>query len=172
MGLAVDWSGPDAREALLQCLRAYHLANAKAVQRDAGAWIETPTEAPHVMQAAVVVEDLPPKDKPGHLLTLRDLFELWKLKPARRGGKLAPKTIARGLEVVQAFEEACGNPRLSTVTRQHALQLHDYYRTKGLAPKSVKDRLDWVGTLFRFEADEQDRLSGNPWPRVKAEGLL
>lgn len=170
LGLAVDWSGPDAREALLECLRAYHQANAEVVQRDAGAWIETPVQAPPVVQVAAEAEDLSPQDKPGHLLTLRDLFELWKLKPARRGGKLALKTIARGLEVVQAFEKACGNPRLIAVTRQHALQLRDYYRAKGIAPKTVKDRLDWVGTLFRFESDEQDRLSGNPWPRLKVEG--
>lgn len=175
VGLGLEVSAFDPLRPLLarELVKARLRAIQARQQRHAGNLVDTP-ELPTLEALEGVqdqsVEELHPKDKPGHLLKLRDLFELWKLKPAKRGGKLAPKTVARGLEVVEAFEEACGNPRLVTVTRQHALQLRDYYLAKGLSAKSAKDRVDWVGTLLRFEADEQDRLRGNPWPRVKVEG--
>jgi hypothetical protein len=64
--------------------------------------------------------------------------------------------------------EPSSNP--VTVTRQHAQQLREFYLAKGLHPTSVKDRVDWVRSMLNYEVEEIQRLSVNPWPRLKVEG--
>ena len=135
--------------------------------RDEGEVVETPVPLP--LPASLSGPDpstLPPAEKPAHALRLRDVYELWKSKSKAP----AAKTANRALEVVNAFEEACGNPALVNVTRQDAQTLREFYLAKGLHPVTVKDRVDWVRVLLNYEVEEHGRLTTNPWPRVKVEG--
>lgn len=166
LGLAVDWSGPDAREALLECLRAYHQANAEVVQRDAGAWIETPVQAPPVVQVPAGAEDLPPQDKPAEALRLRDVFQLW----SNKAKKPAAKSVDVAARVVSAFEEVCGDPPLAQLTRKHGLQLRDHFLASGLSPRTTRDRIGWVTTLLRYEMAEGQRITADPWASIRIEG--
>lgn len=166
LGLAVDWSGPDAREALLECLRAYHQANAEVVQRDAGAWIETPVQAPPVVQVPAGAEDLPPQDKPAEVLRLRDVFQLWSTK-ARRP---VLKTIETVENLVSIFEQVCGDPPLVQLTRRHGLQMRDHLIGIGQAPSTALNNINWISTLIRFEMAEGQRITANPWASIRVEG--
>jgi len=177
---AEDWLGtyglvlPQDQAERRRVLYTFATAMAKARKgqklRDEGEPVETPPVPALPASLVHAATDCSPADKPADLLMLRDVFELWRLKKAKGGGNLAAKTVARGEEVLEAFEEACGNPRLVSVTRQHAQQLREYYLAKGLHPRSVKDRVDWVRAMLNYEVEEFQRLPVNPWPRLNVEG--
>ena len=175
MALGMEVSAIDPLRPMLA--RELVKARLKAIQarqqRHKGELVDTPPE-PRIdaLEAAVgaAADELPPADKPAHLLKLRDVFELWKLKRGKTGGPLSSKTVDRGREVVQAFEEACGNPPVASLTRHHAHQLRDHLLAKGLEPGTAKDRVDWVRSMLNYEVEEHGRLKTNPWPTVKVEG--
>lgn len=73
LGYLVDWTTPEGRECLRECLRAHAGATGAAAQRDAGAVVDTPP-------AGAIVA--PPAPRKGH--SFRNLFEEWhRLKPDR-----------------------------------------------------------------------------------------
>lgn len=96
MGLAVDWTSPEARAGLLDCLKAYTQACAEAVRRDAGEVVDTPPPAPPPQdhQKAPQSEAATPVALPqGH--SIRDAYEAWeKLKPGRPAKTLATYSAA------------------------------------------------------------------------------
>lgn len=102
--------------------------------------------------------DLAPADKPAHLLTLRDVFELWKAKTETPSAK----SIDTALRVVEAFEEVTGNPPLQRLTWKEGLKLRDHFLTQGMAPRTTKDRIGWVSTLIRYEMSEGRRIQADP----------
>ncbi|MBV8379577.1 MAG: hypothetical protein JO369_02275, partial [Paucibacter sp.] len=118
---AEDWLGshgldlPPDPVARRRMLYVFATAMAKARkgqrQRDEGEVVDTPAtvELPPSLSGSYSAT-LPPSEKPASVLRLRDVYELWKQKPAKNGGPLALKTVRRGLEIVEAFEEACGDP--------------------------------------------------------------
>jgi integrase len=167
-GLTLPPSGTERRRVLYAFAQGMGKAQASRNLRDAGEPVETPPELP--LPAVLAEASGNPKEKPAHQLTLRDVFDAWKLKPGRSGKPLALKTVQRGLEVVEAFEQACGNPPVTTLTRSHAQGLRDHLLAKGLEPATAKDRVDWVRSMLNYEVEETGRLTVNPWPKVKVEG--
>ncbi len=167
-GLTLPPQGPERRRVLYAYAQGMGRAEADVQRRDEGAAVDTPPEAP--LPASLVDQTGNPAGKPAHLLTLRDVFDAWKLKRGRSGKPLVTKTINRGLEVVEAFEEACGNPPVMTLNRSHAHRLRDFYLAKGREPATAKDRVEWVRSMLNYEVEEQGRLTVNPWPRVKVDG--
>lgn len=155
-----------ARELVKARLRAIQARQA----RHLGELVDTPSEpatgALELAQGHAAIR-LPPSEKPAHLLTLRDVYELWCNK---RPKKPAPKSVSVAGRVVDAFEEVCGNPPLSQLTRKHGLQLRDHFLSTGMAPVTAGDRLGWVSTLLRFEMSEGQRVESNPWANIKVDG--
>lgn len=96
MGLAVNWTSPEARPGLLDCLKAYTQACAEAVRRDAGEVVETPlpAEARQASQTAAQGAIAAPAMQPqGH--SFRDLYDVWeKAKPGRPTKSLATYSAA------------------------------------------------------------------------------
>lgn len=96
MGLAVNWSSPEARAGLLDCLKAYTQACAEAVRRDDGEVVDTPPPAEArqasqtAAQGAIAAPAMPRK---GH--SFRDLYDVWeKAKPGRPTKSLATYSAA------------------------------------------------------------------------------
>jgi integrase len=166
-GLDLPTDPIERRRALYVFAKAMAVALKGKRLRDEGEVVETPAPLPRPASlSGPDLSTLPPAEKPAHALRLRDVYELWKSKSKAP----AAKTANRALEVVNAFEEACGNPALVNVTRQDAQKLREFYLAKGLHPVTVKDRVDWVRVLLNYEVEEHGRLTSNPWPRVKVEG--
>lgn len=140
--------------------------------RQQGELLDTPPEPalPHLraIQADTEVKEsaaLAPADKPAHILRLRDVLEAWKGKATPP----APKTVATAERVVTLFEEVCGNPFLHQLTRQHGLKYRDHLLASGLSPATTADRLSWVSTLLRYEMEERQRITVDPWATIKVE---
>jgi integrase len=180
MGLkdrAEDWLGahgldlPQDEGEQRRALYAWAQATAKALagrkQRDRGEVFDTPPEP--VMPESIAASEaanFSPADKPAHLLTLRDVLHLWSSKSKRP----TPKTIDTAERIVAQFEEVLGNPPLAKLTRQHGLKFRDWLLAQGQSPRTAFDRLGYVRRLIRFEMQEQQRITVNPWDSIKIEG--
>lgn len=153
-----------ARELVKARLRAIQARQA----RHTGELVDTPP-AP-VLEALEAIgdragSDLAPADKPAHLLTLRDVFKLWKAKTETPSAK----SIDTALRVIEAFEEVTGNPPLQRLTWKEGLKLRDHFLAQGMAPRTTKDRIGWVSTLIRYEMSEGRRIQADPWASIKVE---
>lgn len=169
VGLQVDDADP-LRPALARELVKARLRAIKATrERQAGELVDTPAEPR--MGALRSLQDtaaasLPPGEKPAHLLKLRDLLELWKNK----GKKPAAKSIETATRVVTMFEEVLGDPFMVTLTRPQGLTLRDHMLASGMSPRTAGDRMGWISTLIRYEMQERQRLTVDPWATIKIEG--
>lgn len=166
-GLLLPEEELDQRRALYTWAQAMSAAIVGRKKRDEGEAVETPP-APSLPDSLVPTSasGLGPADKPPHLLTLRDVFELWSNKTKRP----SLKTIATAERVVGQFEEVCGNPPLLKLTRQDGLKFRDWLLAQGQSPRTAADRLDYVSRLIRFEMREQQRITTNPWASIQIEG--
>lgn len=154
-----------------RALYAWSQATAKALvgrkQRDRGEVFDTPPEPdmPESISASEAAR-FGPADKPAHLLTLRDVLELWRNK----GKRPTLKTIDTAERIVAQYEEVLGNPPLLKLTRQQGLKFRDWLLDQGQSPRTAADRLGYVSRLIRFEMQEQQRITVNPWATIKIEG--
>lgn len=172
-----DWlsayglSLPEDEQSRRRGLYAWAQTLSKAVagkrQRNAGEVVETPP-VPELPDSITHAEGstLPPGEKPAHLLMLRDVLVLWSTK----GKRPSPKTIETATRVVGQFEQVCGNPPLQKLTRQHGLQFRDWLLAQGQSPRTAADRLDYVSRLIRFEMQEHQRITANPWGSIRIQG--
>ncbi|KAK6025805.1 site-specific recombinase, phage integrase family [Ostertagia ostertagi] len=168
LGIEVSAADP-LRPTLVRELVKARLRVIQARQaRHVGDLVDTPPlPALHALEALhdAAGSDLAPADKPAHLLTLRDVFELWKAKSE----KPSNKAIDTALRVVQAFEEVTGNPPLQRLTWKEGLKLRDHFLAQGMSPRTTKDRIGWVSTLIRYEMSECRRIQADPWASIKVE---
>ncbi|MFZ5529142.1 MAG: DUF6538 domain-containing protein [Pseudomonadota bacterium] len=166
-GLDLPEDEAEQRRALYAWGQAMAKTLAGRKKRDLGEVVDTPAkpELPASIKQGAGA-DLSPADKPAHLLKLRDVLELWKVK----GKRPTPKTIDTAERVVGQFEKVCGNPPLLTLTRQEGLKFRDWLLAQGQSPKTAADRLGYVSRLIRFEMQEQQRITVNPWATIKIEG--
>ncbi|MDW5444954.1 DUF6538 domain-containing protein [Polaromonas sp. SM01] len=109
LGISLDARTPGAREALLQCLKAYRTAHHERTQRDAGEIIDTP----------VVLTTLPATAKPR---TLRGVYERWQVSGDSTRSKDSIAAYGRALK---QFESRYPDMALEGVTRE----MGDNYRT-------------------------------------------
>lgn len=165
-GLALPPAGTERRRVLYAYAQGIGKADSDRRRRDAGEVVETPPEpqAPALL-AENAATSAGPANKPAHLLTLRDVFELWKAKSETP----ALKSINIALRVVEEFEEVTGNPPLQRLTWKEGLKLRDHYLASGKAPSTTKNLLGWVSTLLRYEMSEGRRLQSDPWSSIKVE---
>lgn len=166
-GLLLPDDESSQRRALYAWAQVISKATAGRRQRDAGEVVETPP-LPELPESIIQAEGstLPPAEKPGHHLMLRDVLTLW----SNKGKRPSPKTIETATRVVGQFEQVCGNPPLQKLTRQHGLQFRDWLLAQGQSPRTAADRLDYVSRLIRFEMQEQQRITANPWGSIRIEG--
>lgn len=166
-GLSLPEDEQSRRRGLYAWSQALSQAVAGKTLRDAGEVVETPPvpELPDSISHAEGSK-LPPAEKPAHLLMLRDVLALWSTK----GKRPSPKTIETATRVVGQFEQVCGNPPLQKLTRQHGLQFRDWLLAQGQSPRTAADRLDYVSRLIRFEMQEKQRITANPWGSIRIEG--
>lgn len=165
-GLTLPPAGTERRRVLYAYAQGIGKADSNRRRRDAGEVVETPPE--HSVTDLLdgpSDSDAGPADKPAHLLTLRDVFELWKGKNETP----AAKSIHIALRVVEAFEEVTGNPPLQRLTWKEGLKLRDHYLASGKAPSTTKNLLGWVSTLLRYEMSEGRRIQADPWASIKVE---
>lgn len=168
LGIEVSAADP-LRPALMRELVKARLRATQARQaRHTGELVDTPPVP--VLEALEAIGDragaeLAPADKPAHLLTLRDVFELWKAKSETPSAK----SIDTALRVVEAFEQVTGNPPLQRLTWKEGLKLRDHFLAQGLSPRTTKDRVGWVSTLIRYEMGEGRRVQVDPWVSIKVE---
>lgn len=169
VGLQVADSDP-LRPALARELVKARLKAIRARrERHSGELVDTPAEPRMVALKGLqdtAAASLPPGEKPGHLLKLRDLLELWKNK----GQKPSAKSIETATRIVTMFEEVLGDPFLVSLTRSQGLKLRDHMLSTGMSPKTAADRMGWVSTLFRYEMKERQRLASDPWATIQVEG--
>lgn len=166
-GLDLPADEGEQRRALYAWGQAMAKVQAGRKKRDQGEVVETPAKPnlPDSMWQGANAH-LSPADKPAQLLMLRDVLELWK----KKGKPPTAKTIDTAERVVSQFEEVCGNPPLLKLTRQDGLKFRDWLLTQGQAPRTAADRLGYVSRLIRFEMQEQQRVTANPWATIKIEG--
>ncbi|MGC4059904.1 MAG: site-specific integrase [Aquabacterium sp.] len=166
-GLVLPVDEAEQRKALYAWGQAMATALAGRKKRDQGEVVETPAkpDLPDSLERGAGA-DLSAYDKPAHLLMLRDVLELWK----KKGKPPTAKTIDTAERVVSQFEEVCGNPPLLKLTRQDGLKFRDWLLTQGQSPRTAADRLGYVSRLIRFEMQEQQRVTVNPWATIKIEG--
>lgn len=115
MGLAVEWTSPEGRDGLLECLKAYTAACGEAVRRDAGEVVDTPPPAvaqqglQQAPQGAVAARATPPR---GH--SFRDLYDAWeKAKPGR-----PVKTLATYSTAADKLESLLPGRTVESLTRE------------------------------------------------------
>jgi integrase len=168
LGIVVS-DGDPLRPTLVRELVKARLRVVQARQaRQSGELVDTPPVP--VVDALETLEgakgsDLAPADKPAHLLTLRDVFELWRAKSETPSSK----SVDTALRVVEAFEEVTGNPPLHRLTWKDGLKLRDHFLAGGMSPRTTKDRIGWVSTLIRYEMSEGRRVQVDPWASIKVE---
>ncbi len=166
-GLDLPSDPIERRRALYVFAKAMAVALKGKRLRDEGEAVDTPALAPLPSSLyATEAASLPPAEKPAAALKLRDVFELWCTKAK----KPSAKSISVAGRVVRMFEEVCGDPPLTQLTRKHGLQLRDHLLSTGMAPVTARDRLGWVTTLLRFEMAEGQRIESDPWTNIKVEG--
>lgn len=166
-GLELPSDDLEQRRALYAWAQAMAKVTEGRKQRDKGEVFDTPSEP--VMPESISASEAAhfnPADKPAHLLTLRDVLHLWSNKSKRP----TPKTIDTATRIVAQFEEVLGNPPLAKLTRQQGLKFRDWLLAQGQSPRTAADRLGYVSRLIRFEMQEQQRITANPWATIKIEG--
>ncbi len=150
LGLLVDWKAPEARPALLECLRAYRAALADIVRRDDGQDIVTP-DAP--LKATQKAPD-----------RLRHVFERW------RGVKKRSEDSVRACERALAlFEERSGNPPVQAITRAMGDDFRAWLQTLGTSSKTSHDRITWVKSLLVYAYRDLELIPRQPWEGIDIE---
>lgn len=175
MGLAVEWTSPEGRTGLLECLKAYTAACAEAVRRDAGEVVDTPPPAvaqqghQQAPQGAVAAPVTQPQ---GH--SFRDLYDAWeKAKPGR-----PVKTLATYSAAAAKLETMLPGRTVESVTREDgrnitAALLAAAQTKGGTAQNTAGNHLSRFKTLME-QARDLEWITGNPFskrfiPRVKSD---
>lgn len=152
LGVSFDPKAPGAREALLQCLRAYRTAHRELLARDLGEPIETP-EAPTLpspLPAAVAAAERP----------LRAVYERWQKSGA--SPKSADSIAAYGRALAQ-FEEWRPGVALASITRDMGDQYAGWLRENCRTPKTARDRLTALKSLLKYAAETLEWIPKQPW---------
>lgn len=167
MGLAVDWSTQEGRDALALCLAALKAAADDTVRRDGGDWIDTPAYAP-VQQPAGANEQ---KAK-GH--TAQDAYEVWRAaKPGR-----PKKTLQTYEAAADKLARLIDNRPLEMLTRADgrdivaALLQEAQDKGKRTAQNTAATQLSRFKTLLEHAKDVEwigsNVLEGREIPRVQS----
>lgn len=154
LGVVVDWTAPEARPVLVQCLKELQQARAETKQRDAGAIVETP---PVPQPARAVVGANAPR-------FLRDLLPQWKASKTRKA-----QTEQAAEKALALYEKATGNPPIATLTRAHGVAFKSWLLAQGTASGTAADRLAYVKGFLNFAAVELEEIPRNPWSGLGIE---
>lgn len=175
MGLAVEWTSPEGRAGLLECLKAYTAACAEAVRRDAGEVVDTPPPAVAQQghqQAPQGSTEAPVPPPQGH--SFRDAYNAWeKAKPGRPAKSLATYSAA-----ADRLETLLPGRTVESLTRQDGRDLVATLLTVaqakgGTAQNTAANLLGRFKTLLAQAVDLEwitsNPLSGRFIPRVKSD---
>lgn len=152
LGVSFDPRTPGAREALLQCLRAYRTAHRELTMRDAGEPVETP-EAP-ALPAALPSGSAAPER------SLRAVYERWQKSGA--SPKSADSIAAYGRALAQ-FEAWRPGVTLASINRDMGDQYAGWLRENCGTPKTARDRLTALKSLLKYAAETLEWIPKQPW---------
>lgn len=152
LGVTFDPKAPGAREALLQCLRAYRTAHGELTARDAGEAVETP-EAPTLPLAPPVTAAAPER-------TLRAVYERWQ-----KSGSMprSADSIAAYRRSLEQFEGWRPGVTLTDINRDMGDQYVGWLRENCRTSKTARGRLTDLKSLLKYAAETLEWIPKQPW---------
>ena len=151
LGVAVDWSAPVARPALVAVLRALLSSWIGATDRSAGKPVETPQPLASPLQVMAI-------PKAAKVKTLTDVFDEWKVGKKR-------DAINKTLRALAMVKAAGIKAALRDLNRQDGLALRDHINgtMAGTSGKTRSDVLAAIQALLNYAVKEKGWLDANPW---------
>lgn len=161
LGLVVEWDSEEGAATLRACLAAYLRAREVAVQRDAGAVVETPA-APGPVAAPEIPVAPGCSPAPAKLLRLRDMVPDWRAKRQPKADAL--KCTERALRLLEASEF---NKPLEELSRVHGAKFRDWLRAPEQTFKHKTAKNYWAALVALLNiAAEYGHIERNPWTGV------
>jgi len=151
LGLLIDWTTPEARRVLLDCLQMYRETWADITRLDSG----LPLPAPAPQRASYVTQSH------SRATTLRDVFDRWKVSKPRK----QPSTRACEL-ALDLFEKQYGDMPVDQITRSQGDAFRAWLQQQGGASKTISDRFTWIKTLLLYAHRDLELIHRQPWARL------
>ncbi|MDQ0591354.1 site-specific integrase [Variovorax paradoxus] len=155
LGLSIDWESDDGVATLHAALNGYARARTGAVQKDAGAVVETPA-----MPTPVAVPQETPRT-PQAVKMLRDVVPLWmqRARPGRDGQERTERAL-------RLLEKSGQNYPLKSMTKAHGFALQAWLLDNDARGFGDKTAHNYAGCLLALLniAVRADLIDKNPWP--------
>jgi len=103
--------------------------------------------------------DFKPTATPAALsIKLRAVYERWLQSAVRSDDSAA--AVARSLRL---FESVLGDRDIQSITRQDGDTFRSWLTAQETAPKTARDRLNWIKTLLKYASQDLELIPKNPW---------